>query len=78
MLRRPKGHHVVLRALAELRNKPWQLVVAGEGEARAELERDVVRYGLAGRVHLPGLVEGPRLKWLYRNATFFCPVSDLL
>ncbi len=71
MLRRPKGHHVVLRALAELRNEPWQLVIAGEGPARAELERDIVRHGLVGRVHLPGIVEGPRLRWLYRNATFF-------
>ena len=71
MLRRPKGHHVVLRALAELRNKPWQLVIAGEGPARAELERDIVRHGLVGRVHLPGIVEGPRLRWLYRNASFF-------
>jgi len=71
MLRRPKGHHVVLRALAELRNEPWQLVIAGEGPARAELERDILRHGLVGRVHLPGIVEGPRLRWLYRNATFF-------
>ncbi len=71
MLRRPKGHHVVLRALAELRSKPWQLVIAGEGPARAELERDIVRHGLVGRVHLPGIVEGQRLRWLYRNATFF-------
>lgn len=71
MLRRPKGHHVVLRALAELRSKPWQLVIAGEGPARAELESDIVRHGLVGRVHLPGIVEGPRLRWLYRNASFF-------
>lgn len=71
MLRRPKGHHVVLRALAELRHRPWQLVIAGEGPARAELERDIIHHGLVGRVHLPGIVEGGRLRWLYRNAKGF-------
>ena len=71
MLRRPKGHHVVLRALAALRDRPWQLVIAGEGPARAELEQDVARHRLAGRVRLPGIVEGARLRWLYNNAKLF-------
>ncbi len=72
MLRRPKGHHVVLRALAQLKDLPWRLVIAGEGPARAELESAVKGLGLAERVTLAGVVEGPQRRWLFRNAQLFC------
>lgn len=72
MLRRPKGHHLVIRALAELRRLPWSLCIAGEGRERTSLERDIARLGLASRVKLSGLVDRDGLDRLYGQADCFC------
>lgn len=57
-LRLVKGHDVLLRAFARVvdARPDARLVIAGEGEARAGLERLARELGVAGAVELPGAV----------------------
>ncbi|MCA8912570.1 MAG: glycosyltransferase family 4 protein [Planctomycetes bacterium] len=71
MLRVPKGQHVLLKALARLTDLPWQLVLAGDGPARADLVALAARLGLTERVLFTGMVQGAEWRWLYRNAQLF-------
>jgi colanic acid/amylovoran biosynthesis glycosyltransferase len=51
-----KGHGVLLAALALLRERgfAFECTLAGEGELRAELTREIAEAGLEDRVRLPG------------------------
>lgn len=53
-----KGHAVLVKALAHLRNdgleSGWSLVIAGRGSQREPLEALIAETGLEGRVHLAG------------------------
>jgi len=64
-LERDKGHDVLLRALAAVRerNLAFVAVIAGEGSRRAALEREAASLGLEGMVHFLGRVDslGPLL-----------------
>ncbi|MCB9892884.1 MAG: glycosyltransferase family 4 protein [Planctomycetes bacterium] len=71
MLREPKGQHVLLKALARMTDLPWQLVLAGDGPARADLHALATRLGLLERVLFTGIVRDARWRWLYRNAQLF-------
>lgn len=71
MLREPKGQHVLLKALARVVDLPWQLVLAGDGPARADLVALTQRLGLGERVLFTGIVRGAHWRWLYRNAQLF-------
>lgn len=54
-LHEQKGHRVLFEALAGQPSlRDVHLIVIGDGALRAELERDVVNRGLAGRVHFLG------------------------
>lgn len=57
-LKRYKGIDLVLRAAAVLsdRGQPVDLVVAGKGDAREELEREARRLGIHDRVRFAGFV----------------------
>lgn len=50
-----KGHDVLIRAVARL-ERPFRLVIVGEGPERSALESLVRELGLAGRVELPGVL----------------------
>ncbi|MBD3237397.1 MAG: glycosyltransferase [Candidatus Eisenbacteria bacterium] len=68
-----KGHRILLEALAVLprkgRGAPWRLLVVGEGEERAALERQATELGIGERVGFLGQrADAPRL----------IAVSDLL
>ncbi|NKX44018.1 glycosyltransferase family 4 protein [Roseicyclus persicicus] len=69
-----KGHDVLIRALAQLADRPWQAVIVGSaldaGHA-ALLSRLVAEAGLAGRVRLAGRVPGAELARLYGQAAVF-------
>ena len=56
-----KGYDLLLRAFAQFADKypAWSLVILGEGEERAVLERLVEEFGLKDQVHLPGCVRDP-------------------
>lgn len=60
-LSREKGFDLLLETFTQLgpRFPQWQLVIYGEGEQRGELEAQVRRRGLVGRVRLPGVVRDP-------------------
>ena len=71
MLREPKGQHLLLKALARLTDLPWQLVLAGDGPARADLQALVQRLHLSERVLFTGIVRDQQWRWLYRHAQLF-------
>lgn len=69
-----KGHDVLIRALAQVADRPWQAVIAGSaldpGHA-ALLSRLVHAFGLSERVRLAGRVSGAELARLYGAAQVF-------
>ena len=68
---RQKGFDLLLKAFSiAVRDLPeWQLVLLGEGEERAALERLAKRLGLKGKVFFPGRVRDPQA--LMRQADLF-------
>lgn len=50
------GPDVLVDALANLADRPWQAELLGDGSARAALAAQIGRQGLASRVHLVGRV----------------------
>ena len=72
-----KGLGYLLEAFASVREaRPAaQLVIAGEGPARAGLEAEIARRGLADSVTLRGYVPHAELPALYRSAHVFVSAS---
>ena len=68
-----KGPHVLLKAIAELRDKfpEAKLIMAGKGPMERELRDLTVRLGINDRVIFAGPVEGERKKILFRAADVF-------
>lgn len=62
-----KGADLLLEALARLDRGPG-LVIAGQGDAAAELRAQAERLGLAGRVWFVGPVAGDLKTYLYQHA----------
>lgn len=61
-----KGHHLTIGALKSVPNA--SLLIAGEGEERPALERQITALGLTGRVRLLGQVPHDSLPSLYSAA----------
>jgi glycosyltransferase involved in cell wall biosynthesis len=72
-----KGFHVLLRALAALRDhgslegKPWRWVALGEGPYRPMLEMLASELGLSDHVHFLGRVPDEEMHAWYDLATLF-------
>lgn len=64
------SYRVLARALASIANRPWQLLVAGDGAARATVEDAFKPLG-ADRVRFLGVREGAELAALYAAADIF-------
>ena len=76
-LRELKGHHLVIRALAENpKLREFTLVIAGEGEMRAKLESLIEELSMQERVKLIGDVPNARLPSLYAGAAVFILASS--
>src|SRR6185295_10394351 len=56
---RRKNQAGIVRALARI-ERPWRLLVVGDGAAMDELRGEIARLGLAARVHLAGHVNEAR------------------
>ncbi len=56
-----KGHEVFLQALAGMTELPWEVVFAGEGPLRKEMEALAQSLGLEGRIHFAGYVDSREL-----------------
>lgn len=71
-----KRFDMVIDVFAHLapRHPGWSLLILGEGEQRAALERAVERHGLGGRVMLPGSVCAPGA--LLRRCDLFVLASE--
>lgn len=54
-----KNHALLLDAMARLVDRPWRLVILGEGPLRAEIEARAQALGIASRVELRGFVPDP-------------------
>ena len=69
-----KGQAVLLEAVAALadRGEKVELVLAGEGPLRPELERAAARLGVAERVSFLGAVGQEEIHDLYERAAVFC------
>lgn len=69
-----KGHDVLLRALAQVADRPWQAVIAGsalDADHASLLLRLVEELDLSNRVRLAGRVSGEELARLYGQASVF-------
>ena len=70
-----KGYDVLVAALARLTHLPWRLVIAGDCERDPQTVRqvnaDITRLGLAGRITLLGAVACDEVAPLYAAAHLF-------
>lgn len=69
-----KGHDVLLRALAEIRDMPWRAVIVGsvhDVDHAKDLARMVEDLGLSGHVTLAGRIPQDALDGLYAQASIF-------
>lgn len=69
-----KGHDIVIRALSELDR--FELLIVGDGEQRAALERLAVDAGVADRVHFLGHKSQQELPDLYNAADILVLASS--
>lgn len=67
----PKGHAVLLEALAAL-DVPFEATLVGDGPERPAIESLATRLGLDGRVRFTGALPADRTLELYREAHVFC------
>ncbi|MDH3241680.1 MAG: glycosyltransferase family 4 protein [Alphaproteobacteria bacterium] len=65
-----KSYRIMAEALSRLTDRPWQLLVAGDGPARAEVEATFRPLG-RDRVRFLGLREGDELAELYAACDIF-------
>jgi len=64
-----KGVQYFLEAVAGLPRNGWEIIVAGDGPSRAELESQAARLGV--EVRFAGFVQGQELQDLYAGGTIF-------
>jgi glycosyltransferase involved in cell wall biosynthesis len=72
---RRKGHDVLVAALADLKDLPWRLTIAGDRmrspATAAALDADILHHGLGERIAVLGAVTDDRLAELHTNADLF-------
>jgi len=61
----------------QAKETPWQLVIAGDGAMRSELERLIGQHGLREDVVLLGAVPYGSMPWLYQNCCAFVHASTM-
>jgi len=59
-----KGQLLLVRAaaLVKARGIPFEVVLAGDGEMRPQIQQEVTRLGLGGQVHITGWVSSARVR----------------
>ena len=74
-----KGFDVLIAALATLTDLPWHLTIAGDrtrnSKAAAQLDADIARFDLGGRVTVLGAVTDEKIAELYAAADLFTLAS---
>lgn len=72
-----KGHHILLRAVAQL-GRPVRVVLVGEGPQRQRLEQLAAELGIGANVEFTGPVPQARLAEIYAGADLFVLGSVVL
>ena len=76
---RRKGYDILVAALAQLKELPWRLTIAGDRtrspQTAAALDADIRRRGLDGRIALLGAVSDAELEDLHAGADLFVLAS---
>jgi len=62
--------------VAQKSEKPWSLVMVGDGELAGALRQQVADLGLTNWVHFPGYLPAPQMARLYGLASAFVLASD--
>lgn len=71
-INKKKGADMLVEAFAQLPNRAAHLVIAGPDDGQlAEVQALIKKYGLEGRVSLPGLVTGPEVLAAFRDSDLF-------
>lgn len=74
-----KGFDILIAALATLIDLPWRLTIAGDrtrnAKASAQLDADIARFNLAGRITVLGAVSDETIADFYDNADVFTLAS---
>lgn len=71
-----KGHNVLLRAFASMRDAPEsRLRIAGDGPLKPELEKLAVQLGIAERVEFLGEINHGQMPDVYRHADVYVQAS---
>jgi glycosyltransferase involved in cell wall biosynthesis len=73
-----KAVDVLIEAVAGLTNeRPWRLVIIGDGGERSALEAQVARLGLGARVQFPGNQDQATVaEWMRRARVFVLPSRE--
>ena len=70
-----KGYDILVAALARMPDLAWRLIIAGDRDRSAEtgqqLDAEIARLGLAGRITFAGAVAPQRLMQLYAASDLF-------
>jgi glycosyltransferase involved in cell wall biosynthesis len=66
-----KGLDLLLPALAQLQQLPWELVIIGDGPQREPLQQMAAELGLAERIRFAGWQRGADLEAEYQHANLF-------
>ena len=66
-----KGLDLLLPALGQLTDLPWDLTAIGDGPERSALEALAARLSIADRIHFVGWQRGAELEGHYRDANLF-------
>ena len=70
-LRWQKGYKYLIDAFSSLTDTRYDLVIAGEGPLRDELERQIREIGLAGTVRMPGRLDHDQLVELLGESSIY-------
>jgi glycogen synthase len=72
-LERNKGFHILIEALARTKNLPsdWNLVIAGTGSMKNELQETAQLHGINTHVIFAGEIKPEELETLFRRANLF-------
>ena len=66
-----KGLDLLLSALSELKDLPWELTIVGDGPQREPLREAAANFGLEQRIHFAGWRRGADLEAEYGRANLF-------
>jgi glycosyltransferase involved in cell wall biosynthesis len=76
-LQQRKGYHTLIRAMEVLRDRPWTLVLCGDGSERQALQRQAAAAGLTSRVRFAGTVARSEMPAYFGAADVFVHAAVL-